>query len=436
MERIGVGLLGMGTVGTGVFKALKSNQDVILKRTDTLFEVKKILVQDPDKKRQAEDAQSLLTTDFQQVLEAGIQVVVEAIGGLEPARSFIERAFEAGCHVVTANKELLAKHGSELERLARSRGVQLLYEASVGGGIPVLGTMRHLLKSNRIHRITGILNGTTNYILTEMASKGTPFDEVLAEAQKLGYAEADPTSDVDGFDAAYKLAILARLSFDAEVPVTEIPREGIREITPGELVLARRLGYAVKLLARGEQYGEKGPVSLAVGPALLPLTHSLSSVDGIYNAIHLEADVVQDITLVGQGAGEEPTASAVVEDLCNLYCLPPSKFIPSEETLLLPSQHSGGSRFIYLETAQHLDEGDAEGLKRRLQAIGLPVGETGISRVTDGSGVAFILRRWDPLYRGVLLAELGLEVSCLTDRPVHGSSTVEEAVRLEAGSAV
>ncbi|MFD1408683.1 homoserine dehydrogenase [Kroppenstedtia eburnea] len=421
MKRIGVGLLGFGTVGGGVYKALQSQEDVILKRTETLFEVRSILVKEKEKERSVKGVQSLITTDFDRVLEAGVEVIVEAIGGTEPARMYVERALEAGCHVVTANKELMAKHGVQLERLARNRKVQFLYEASVGGGIPVLGTMGHFLKANRVHRISGILNGTTNYILTRMSREGDSFAEVLAEAQQKGYAEADPAADVDGFDAVYKLAVLCRLAFETEVPVGQILREGIRDITPEELELARKLGYAVKLLATGEQYGEKGPVSLGVGPTLLPLSHPLAGVDGVYNAIHLEGDVVGDVTLVGRGAGEKPTASAVVEDLCNLYRLPSPRLPLSGEPLLLPAGEAGGSRFIFMKLRDR-EVPEPEQLCRSLEGIGLEV----VDAVSAHGGVAFILRRWDPSHTSIVVTELGLELSRITSRPIQGVNLSQE----------
>lgn len=276
MNQIGVGLLGFGTVGSGVFHALRSQEDVIFRRTGTSLKVRTVLVQNHEKKR-IPDVRSILTTDFSDVLKTDIQVVVEAMGGVEPALTYVKQAMEMGLHIVTANKELVAKHGVELERTARRKGVQFLCEASVGGGIPVLGTLLHFLKSNRIYRISGILNGTTNYILSRMSDEGDSFEQVLEEARRQGYAEADPTADIDGFDAAYKLSILGRIAFEADVPVSNIRREGIRDVTALELNLARRLGYTIKLLAVGEQYGENGPITLGVEPTLLSITHPLAS---------------------------------------------------------------------------------------------------------------------------------------------------------------
>lgn len=428
MKGIGVGLLGFGTVGAGVFHALRNQEDVILKRTESTFEVRTVLVQNADKKR-VKEVEPLITTRFDQVMDADVQVVVEAIGGIEPARTYIEQAMVAGCHIVTANKELVAKHGPELERLARNNGVQFLYEASVGGGIPVLGTLLHLLKSNRIYRVSGILNGTTNYILTRMADAGVSFDQILAEAQEKGYAEADPAADVDGFDAVYKLSILGRLAFGAHIPVPEVRRKGIRDVTAAELELIARLGYRLKLLAVGEQYGEMGPISLGVEPTLLPSSHPLASVNGVHNAIHLEGDLVQDVTLVGQGAGEKPTASAVVEDLCNLS-LPVPRRPLDEDPLLLPAAESGGTRFVFLNP-RNTGILDADTLRQRLESIGLTVEGTAVS---SQGGAGLILRRWDPSFASVLVAELGLDLSNLTTRPVFGSQGVQADQQQQVGS--
>jgi homoserine dehydrogenase len=413
LRRIRVGLLGLGTVGTGVLKALKSNQDVIVKRTGMWFELCGILVRDRQKSRGVEGVRHLLTTRFEQVLEQEVDVVLEAMGGVEPACTYIRQALEAGCHVVTANKELIAKHGIELERMARERGVQLLYEASVGGGIPVLGTLRHLLKSNRIHRFSAILNGTTHYILTRMEATGVSLDRALAEAQRLGYAEADSSADVDGWDAAYKAVILARLAFEVDVPLSHIPCQGIRDVRASELQLARSLGYRIKLLVQGERYGETGPLSLEVGPALLPLSHPLARVEGVHNAIHLEGDVVQDVTLMGQGAGEQPTASAMVEDLCNVFRLPEGSGSVLDQASLLPVDR-GGSRFLFLETRDTASPEKIAEVRSRLE----PIIQALQARENKW---ALILRRWEFADPDEWVARLGLDVIRVVDRPVIGT---------------
>src|SRR5690606_18856970 len=409
VDRIDVALLGLGTVGTGVYKMLQSNQDVIARRTGLLFEVKHILVRDPNKKRKVDGVQHLLTTRFEEIMATGVDVVMEAMGGVEPARTYIERAIRTRCHVVTANKELIAKHGAELEKLAREHGVQLLYEASVGGGIPVLGPLQHFLKANRIMRVSGILNGTTNFILTQMGEHQRPFEEVLAEAQRRGYAEADPTADVEGLDAAHKLAILSRLAFGAVVSVDEIARRGITDISPEELELAHRLGYKIKLLAKAEQFGEEGPVALQVGPTLVPLSHPLAGINGVYNAIHVEADTVQDVTLVGQGAGEQPTASAMVEDLCNLFRLPLPRPIPQRRPLVLPVWEEGGARFAFIQTKERLDSDISHQVKERLKRLGAVAVEAAPLSEAGGSALALILRRWDPSLQETLTEALGVE---------------------------
>lgn len=436
MDRIDVALLGLGTVGTGVYKMLQSNQDVIARRTGLLFEVKHILVRDPNKKRKVDGVQTLLTTQFDGILETGVDVVMEAMGGVEPARTYIERAIRTRCHVVTANKELIAKHGAELEKLAQEHGVQLLYEASVGGGIPVLGTLQHFLKANRIMRVSGILNGTTNYILTQMGEHRRSFEEVLAEAQRLGYAEADPTADVEGFDAANKLAILSRLAFGAVVSVEEIARRGITDIAPEELELARRLGYKIKLLAKAEQFGEEGPVALQVGPTLVSHSHPLAGINGVYNAIHIEADTVQDVTLVGQGAGEQPTASAMVEDLCNLFRLPLPRPIPQRRPLVLPVWEEGGARFAFIQTKERLDSDISHQVKERLKRLGAVAVEAAPLSEAGGSALALILRRWDPSLQETLTEALGVEAERVVFRPLLGTpESVGEEQEARIGSA-
>ncbi|MBA4601517.1 homoserine dehydrogenase [Thermoactinomyces mirandus] len=317
MEKVKVALLGLGTVGSGVWKMISENRDVIARKTGKWYQISSVLVKNPEKKRNLDGVEEVLTTDFSQVLARDPDVLIEVIGGVEPAFSYIKKAMAKGCHIVTANKELMAKRGQELEELSGQYGVQLRYEASVGGGIPVISTIRHFLKANRIYRFYGILNGTTNYILTRMSEEACSFADVLKDAQEKGYAEADPSSDVEGLDAVYKLSILMRLAFQVHVPVSQIPCQGITDLSPQELQLAEMLGYSVKLLARAEQFGENGPVSCSVLPTLVPLHYSLASVRDVYNAVTIEGDYVQDLTFVGQGAGQKPTASAVVEDLLN-----------------------------------------------------------------------------------------------------------------------
>lgn len=340
MEQVNVALLGLGTVGTGVWKMVSTNQDLIARRTGKFFDIKGILIRNLQKKRDLPGIENILTSRFDDLFaDQPIDVVIEAMGGVEPALTYVKEAITRGCHIVTANKELVARHGVSLHRLAKKHGVQILFEASVGGGIPALGTLQHFLKVNRIHQVLGIINGTTNYILTQMEQDKRDFADVLREAQEKGYAEADPAADVEGLDAVHKLAILIRIVFGIHVSVDDIFVQGITDVTLTELELAQSLGYTVKLISQAKQYGEEGPVAASVRPMLLPNQHPLSQIQGIYNSLYIEGDQVQDLTLIGQGAGEKPTASAVVEDLTNLYRMdavyhdyPSKPLLPTEET--------------------------------------------------------------------------------------------------------
>lgn len=438
MEQVNVALLGLGTVGAGVWKMLSSNQDVIARRTGRFFHIQSILVRDLEKKRGLTGVEHLLTNQYEDILAKDVQIVVEVMGGIEPARTYIRQAIEKGCHIITANKELIAHHGVELEQLAHEKGVQLLYEASVGGGIPVIGTLQHFLKANRIHKISGILNGTTNYILTQMNDYNRDFEDVLQEAQAKGYAEADPTFDVEGYDAVHKLAILSRLVFNAHIPVGEICSKGITDVTPAELKLARSLGYTVKLLAHAEQYGENGPIACSVAPTLLPLTHPLASVNDVYNAIHIEGDQVQDITLVGQGAGEKPTASAVVEDLCNLHRLALARAIPSYQPLLFAGGEEGGARFVCLQTKEDLSDHDVKAYKHRLEEIGIQVDKWALHSENGVSQCALIVKGWEQGFEPVLVSELGMKISRISTRPiVSGNVSISQTnLKSEVGVAV
>ncbi|SEM68089.1 homoserine dehydrogenase [Lihuaxuella thermophila] len=435
MEQVQVALLGLGTVGTGVWKMLVSNQDVIARRTGRFFNIQTILVRDLKKKRKVSGIEHLLTNDFEDVMKKDVQVIIEAMGGIEPARTYIKRAIEKGCHVITANKELMAVHGVELERLAGQNGVQLFYEASVGGGIPVIGTLQHFLKANRIHKISGILNGTTNYILTQMDLYHRDFSEALKDAQEKGYAEADPTADVEGHDPVRKLAILIRLVFDVHIPVEEIPCKGITDVTAAELQCARSLGYAVKLLAQAEQYGENGPISCSVHPTLLPLSHPLASVHDVYNAIHIEGDQIQDLTLVGQGAGEQPTASAVVEDLCNLERLPSAKLLPSVEPLLFSAGENSCTRFVFVQTDEPLSDRELPALKDRWEALGVSLKQWHLSVENGESRLGLLVTGWEKALEEVALSKLGAEIKRLVIRPVVTVNALSagEEVKSEVG---
>lgn len=323
-------MLGFGTVGTGTFRMLADNRDAITKKIGLPVEVVKVAIRDAGKVRYTDP--SLFTTDAASIVEdPAIDVVLELIGGVEPAHAYVESALNAGKSVVTANKELIAKHGSALVQLAQRKGSDLHYEAAVGGGIPLVQPLKHQLAGNDVLRMMGILNGTTNYILTKMARDGAEFADALSDAQALGYAEADPTNDIDGFDVAYKISILASIAFGKQAPVDGVYREGIRRITKADMRYADLLGYAIKLLGIVEPVGEDR-VRIRVHPTLVPKGHQLSSVSDVYNALWLQGDFVGNLMFSGRGAGSDPTASAVIGDLIdvgrNLRIRGPGSAIP------------------------------------------------------------------------------------------------------------
>ncbi|MFZ4509179.1 MAG: homoserine dehydrogenase [Fimbriimonas sp.] len=312
---IRVGMLGFGTVGTGAYRMLQDNQAAIARKAGLPFEVVKIAVRDASKPRNLPEA--IFTTDVDSVVnDPTIDVVLELIGGVDPAERLVETALHNGKHVVTANKELMAKQGARLVHLAKAKGLDLHYEAAVGGGIPIVQPLKHQLAGNDVLKMMGILNGTTNYILTKMTEEGAEFEDVLREAQAKGYAEADPTNDVDGFDTVYKISILASIAFGKQVPVAEVYREGIRAITKTDIHYAEVLGYRIKLLGIVEPVGDR--VRVRVHPALIPTSHPLAAVNDVYNALWLRGDFVGDLMFSGRGAGSDPTASAVIGDLIDV----------------------------------------------------------------------------------------------------------------------
>ncbi|MCB4394525.1 homoserine dehydrogenase [Synechococcus sp. HB1133] len=318
--KVGVGLLGLGTVGGGVASILQSPGE----RHPLVNELEliRVAVRDLSRPRPVVLDESLLTTDPSAVIQdPAVDVVVEVIGGLEPARSLILQAIAAGKSVVTANKAVIARHGQEIAEAAAAAGVYVLIEAAVGGGIPIIEPLKQSLGGNRINRVSGIINGTTNYILTRMAEEGAAYDAVLKDAQDLGYAEADPAADVDGLDAADKIAILATLAFGGSVERAAVPTEGISGLQGVDVDYANQLGYGVKLLAVAERMAASGdplPLSLRVQPTLVPKDHPLAGVNGVNNAILVEGDPIGRVMFYGPGAGAGPTASAVVADILNI----------------------------------------------------------------------------------------------------------------------
>lgn len=313
-QQVNIGILGMGTVGTGVVSLLNRNGELLHKRASCDLRVKRVLVQDLDKFREVNIPEEVFTTRLDEVVDDdSLDLVVELMGGIEPSRTYIEKALKAGKGVVTANKDLVARHGEALLQTARENGCNLWFEGSVGGGIPLVRPLKNCLAANRVEKLIGIVNGTTNYILTRMNQQGMDFEEALKEAQEKGFAESDPTNDVDGWDAAYKLVILGGLTFGAFVPMEKVYLQGIRGISFRDLQYARELGYTIKLVAVGDTVNNH--VSLRVHPALLPLRHPLAAVYDEFNALFLEGDAAGEVMFYGKGAGAFPTASAVVADI-------------------------------------------------------------------------------------------------------------------------
>ena len=309
-----VGLLGCGHVGSALVRLIVEHGDMIESRSGVRLEVARVAVRNLSRERDVPLPANVFTNETEAVaLDPDIDVVVELIGGIEPARELVVAALKAGKPVVTANKELLANFGRELFETAEGAGVDLLFEASVAGGIPLIRPLRESLAGDRIRRVIGIVNGTTNYILTRMAESGASFSDALAEAQGLGYAERDPTADVEGFDAAAKAAIIASIAFGARVVAGDVYREGISDLTLADIESARQLGYVVKLLAIAEE-SDLG-IAVRVHPTMVPLHHPLASVRESFNALFIEADAVGELMFYGRGAGGGPTASAVLGDL-------------------------------------------------------------------------------------------------------------------------
>jgi len=313
-----VGLIGMGTVGMEVADRLLNRRDTLRRRAGVDLVLKRALVRDIDRQRGIALPAGLLTADASVLLDdPDIHVVVEVAGGDEPARTFLERAIRSGKHVVTANKVVMARHGPELLELAGEMNVDVYFEAAVGGGIPLISTFKVDLLANDIQRIMAVINGTTNYVLGRMANQGLTLPAAVSEAQVAGYAEADATEDVCGFDAAYKLAIMASIGFGARVHPDQVYREGIEGIEPVDFRYARELGYEVKLLAYAARAGD-GPLEARVHPVLVPHGHPLAAVEGPANAVYIEGDLVGQVLLQGLGAGGRPTASSVVGDIIDL----------------------------------------------------------------------------------------------------------------------
>lgn len=314
MHSINVGLMGFGTIGTGVVRVFQKNSDILQQRLGAPVRLLKVADLDITTDRGVRLADGILTADVEEVISnPDIDLVIELIGGYEPAKSFILKAIANGKHVVTANKALMAIHGREIIDAAEQAGVTVMFEAAVGGGIPVISPIKESLCANRFSSIFGILNGTCNYILTKMTDLGSDFAEVLAEAQKLGYAEADPTFDIEGTDTAHKIALLSALCFSTAVDFSQVYTEGISNIDAVDIRFAEQMGYRIKLLAIGKNHGDQ--IEVRVHPTMIPANDQLAEVSGVFNAVRLTGDFVGPVLLYGSGAGMDATASAVMGDV-------------------------------------------------------------------------------------------------------------------------
>ncbi|NLI89604.1 MAG: homoserine dehydrogenase [Epulopiscium sp.] len=306
-----IAILGYGVVGSGVVEVINTNKESINMRAGREINIKHVL---DLRKFPGDPIEDILTDDFDKIInDDDVDIIVEVMGGLEPAYTFVKQALEKGKSVVTSNKELVAKYGAGLLQLAKENSTNFLFEASVGGGIPIIRPLNESLTADEIYEITGILNGTTNFILTKMEEEGRPFEEVLKEAQELGYAEADPEADVEGHDACRKIAILSSLAFARQVNFEEIPTEGITKVSKGDMEYASKMGYTIKLLGRCKRKGKE--IFASVSPVMIPLEHPLAPVKDVFNAILIKGNVIGEVMFYGKGAGKLPTASAVVADI-------------------------------------------------------------------------------------------------------------------------
>ena len=351
-KKIKIGLIGLGTVGSGVFKTLQNFENV---------EITKIAVRNKNKKRNIENLDESIVTDnpYEVVNDPEIQIVAELVGGVEPAFDLIKTAIKNGKHIVTANKELLAKHGEELFNFAEANNKVVLYEAAIAGGIPLIMPIKTILAGNKINKIKAILNGTTNYILTKMDVQGASYEDVLKESQELGYAEADPTGDVEGFDAAYKITTLATIAFGKRIKIDKVYREGITKISPDDMKAANEMGYKIKLIASAE-LNKDGRADVRVHPMLVPKSKTLAHIDYVTNAVSLTGHPVGDVTLSGPGAGEFPTASSVVGDILAIaaelgktdYILPMMRCHHDENAVMMDISETENKYYLSI-TAQN-----------------------------------------------------------------------------------
>jgi len=392
VRTVRVGLIGLGTVGSGVVEIFSRHREDFARRAGVDIELVRFADRDSSSAARLGLAESSFTTEAAEIVDdPDIDIVVELIGGTGVARDIVLGALSKGKSVVTANKALMATHGQEVMDAAALNGVDVMFEASVGGGIPIISPLKHCLVSNEITTVMGIVNGTTNYILTRMAIDGMDYDSALAEAQELGFAESDPTADVDGHDSAAKIAILASIAFNSRITLAEVSVEGIRRISSADIAIAHERGYAIKLLAIARRID--GAIDIRVHPAMIPLGHPLASVNGVYNAIYVIGDAVGETMFFGEGAGSLPAASAVVGDIIEVArhiqsgCLGVVGCTCNEQLPLIDSAELDFSYYVRMRVA------DRPGV---LAAVAGAFGDNGVSigsviqKTADESGAEIV----------------------------------------------
>lgn len=367
MKKIGVALLGLGTVGGGTYRILMNNHDAIAKNDGVDVEIRHIIERDVSKAEALGADLSIVGTDIDKVVnDDKVSVVAEFFGGIEPAKTFLIKCLLAGKSIVTANKELFSKHWPELEEAAKKGKAGLYFEASCVGGVPIIRTLTQSMQGNNILSLMGIVNGTTNFILSKMADEGLEYADVLKEAQRLGYAEADPTADVEGFDSMYKLSILSSLAFRTKVPISKIYREGISKVSKEDISYGKKFGYELKLLAIAKRNAE-GKIEARVHPAFIPASHPLASVKGSFNAVHIVGDNVGDIMLYGRGAGDLPTGSAIVSDIVFAAKQAKPQYAPFKNTEKVSDR--GFSSNFYCNYYLRMKVKDEEGVLAKIAGV-------------------------------------------------------------------
>jgi homoserine dehydrogenase len=424
-QKINVGIIGLGTVGSGAFRILRDNAELIRHRVGVPIEVAKVAVRNVSRDRGLDLPPSLLTDKPSQIIDdPNIDIVVELIGGYEPAKELILAAIARGKHLVTANKALLAVHGAEIHAAARRAGVVVGFEGSVAGGIPVIKVLQEALAANRILSIYGIINGTSNYILTKMTDEGRAFEDVLREAQHAGYAEADPSFDVGGVDTAHKLAILVNLAFGMPIPLKDIFTDGITAISPLDIDFGKTLGYTVKLLAIAKVHD--GKAEARVHPTMVPDEYPIAKVSGVYNAIQIIGDACEDIMLYGRGAGSMPTGSAVVGDIIDIarqILIEPSRKLPAASLPTLPIPELQPVESITSLYYLRLMALDQPGVLSQISGI---LGRHRISIAQmiqrgrkQGGSVPLVIMTHTAIERDIQKALFEINVlSCVTEKPV------------------